>query len=222
MNPVLLLHGALGANTQLEKIKLVLEQNGRVVFSMDFSGHHGRPYSIHGFGIDAFAMDVYDFLEEHSLSQVDIFGYSMGGYVALWLAYQRPELIGQIITFGTKFDWSPASAEKEIKKMNPEKIQEKIPAFAQILERRHQPNDWKEVLYRTAEMMKQLGHQPLLTEEIIGKIKNKTLVCLGDQDEMADLGYSKAVAKMLPNGEFRLLENTGHAIEAMKFRPFID
>ena len=164
MNPVLLLHGALGSSSQLEPLKQKLEARGKEVFMLNFSGHSGVP-SRGSFGIEIFADDVLTFIDKQNLNRVDIFGYSMGGYVAVWLALKHPERVGKIITLGTKFDWSPESAEQEVRKLNAEKIQEKVPAFARILEHRHAPNDWKELLSKTRDMMLSLGNQPLLTEE---------------------------------------------------------
>lgn len=222
MNPILLLHGALGSKSQLEPIKKALEDSGRKVFSINFSGHSGEAFSDNGFGIEVFAEDVWRFLRANQIDRVDIFGYSMGGYVALWLAHKYTNLVGKIVTLGTKFDWSAASAEKEVKKLNPEKIIEKIPAFARLLEHRHAPNDWKELLHKTADMMMSLGNRPLLTEEILKTIKTPTLICLGDKDDMADRGYSEKVAGLLSHGEFRLLENTAHPIEGVQFIPFLN
>lgn len=97
--------------------------------------------------------------------------------------------------------------------MNPEKILEKIPAFARILEKRHAPNDWKELMQKTSSMTLGLGEKPLLTPEVLKSIKNAALISLGDQDDMADRQYSEDVAEWLPGGKFQLLENTPHPIE---------
>jgi pimeloyl-ACP methyl ester carboxylesterase len=212
MIPVLLLHGALGASSQLEKLKIILEGGGRKVLSMNFSGHGGNPFGSN-FGIQQFAQDIIAFLHQQSISQVDIFGYSMGGYAALWLAHQHPDRVRKIVTLGTKFDWSPDSARHEVKKLDAEKILEKVPAFARILETRHAPNDWKELLSRTSDMMLTLGSDPLLKEHHFSKIKTPTLILIGEQDDMADHAYSEVVSKLLPDGQFRLLSNTPHPIE---------
>jgi pimeloyl-ACP methyl ester carboxylesterase len=212
MRPVLLLHGALGSATQLNPLKASLKEHGFTVYSMNFSGHSGESFSAQ-FGIETFAADVEKFLKANQLKQADIFGYSMGGYVALWLAYLHPEVVGKIITLGTKFDWNPESAAREIHKVNPDKILEKVPAFARVLEQRHAPNDWKELLQKTSDMMEQLGNKPLLSEQILATIKAEVLVLRGDQDDMADLMYSKKVAEMLPHAKFASLEKTPHPIE---------
>lgn len=221
MNAVLLLHGALGSKTQLDPLKSELEKKGRRVYSMNFSGHSGQPFST-TFGIETFAEDIERFVTENSISKIDIFGYSMGGYVALWFAHLHPEKVGKIVTLGTKFDWSVASAEKEVKKLSPEKIEEKVPAFARILQGRHQPNDWKELLAKTATMMTGLGAKPLLNEKILSAINHDVHVLLGDQDDMADKDFSVAVSKMLPHGKFDLLSETPHPIEKVKLSMISD
>ena len=213
MNPLLLLHGALGAQAQLDQLLAACHKGGRQVLSMNFSGHGGRPFSSEGFGIEVFSNDVLQFMNERGIARADIFGHSMGGYVALWLAYQQPERIGNVVTLGTKFDWDPASASMEVRKMNPEKILEKVPAFARILQHRHQPNDWKDLMNKTASMMRSLGESPLLGEVHFKQIKQRVHVLLGDADDMADRAFSKQVTNWLPNGRFNLLLQTPHPIE---------
>lgn len=215
MKGILLLHGALGASAQLGPLKATLETRGFDVYDLNFSGHGGEPFA-EKFGIETFALEVRNFILANKLKDLTIFGYSMGGYVALWLAYKHPALVNRIVTLGTKFDWSPDSAAREILKMNPEKIEQKIPAFARLLKTRHDPNDWKVLMQKTAEMMRQLGDAPLLTEEILSKINCPTTIALGDADDMADRAYSEKIAQRLKNGRFILLPETPHPIERVR------
>ncbi len=212
MIPLLLLHGALGSSTQLDPLKRILVEEGFDVYSLNFSGHSGEPFSSN-FGIETFTENILTFLNSKNLHTVNIFGYSMGGYVALWFAHLCPDRVGGIITLGTKFDWTPESALKEVKKLNADKIIEKVPAFARILQTRHAPNDWKELLEKTATMMLRLGDQPLLDESVVRKIHHHTFILLGDLDDMADRKYSEEVSRMLVNGKFIELLATPHPIE---------
>ena len=212
MKPLLLLHGALGSDAQLAALKEALTNKGFFVLSMNFSGHAGKPFQ-NSFGIEAFADDVLRFLDKNNIDSVDVFGYSMGGYVALFLANMHPSRVGRIVTLGTKFDWSVESAAAEVKKLNPEKILEKVPAFARILEGRHAPLDWKLLMHRTADMMIALGENQILDERKLSSIESQVCVMLGDLDDMADREFSERVARVLPNGSFTLLKDTPHPIE---------
>jgi pimeloyl-ACP methyl ester carboxylesterase len=212
MTPILLLHGALGASSQLEPVKELLQASGHQVYILNFSGHGGNSFK-RVFGIEQFGADVLSFLDEFSLKQADVFGYSMGGYVALWLAYQAPARIRRIATLGTKFDWSVESASHEVKKLDPAKILEKVPAFARLLESRHAPNDWKELMSKTSEMMLHLGREPLLTEDKFCRISHPVHIMLGDADDMADRNYSEKIAGLMPYATFELLQDTPHPIE---------
>ena len=73
MNPLLILHGALGSSSQLDPVKLFFENQGRKVHTLNFSGHGGTPFQS-DFGIDQFTTDTFQYLESHQLKQVDIFG----------------------------------------------------------------------------------------------------------------------------------------------------
>lgn len=211
--PLLLLHGALGAASQFDSLQQMLEAQGRKVYTLNFSGHGGKPASQKGFSIPVFADEVFDFLEQNALSQVDIFGYSMGGYVALWLAAHRPEKINKIFTLGTKFDWSEAGAVFETKKLNPDKILEKVPAFAKVLEERHKPLDWKEVMLNTAALMRDLGREPLLHKEVLCSISTQSCIAVGDTDDMVNRFHSEDVSKLLTNASFMTMKETPHMIE---------
>ena len=102
----------------------------------------------------------------------------------------------------------------EVRKLNPDKIEEKVPRFAQFLEKVHAPVDWKTVVTNTAKMMIDLGEKRLL-EKYYSTISCPTLITLGSLDNMSTEEESKSVAMELPNGEFRLIPEAEHPIEKM-------
>ncbi len=212
MKNLLLLHGALGAASMMEPLSERLSGSGFAPQTLNFSGHGGAPFA-EGFGIGQFAEEVLRFMDENGIEKADIFGYSMGGYVALNLASQYPDRVGRIITLATKFDWTPEGAERETKMLDPEKIETKVPAFAQQLADRHAPNDWKLLLRKTADMMLELGQRPLLPPAVLSKINHPCLICLGDADQMVSLAETTQAADALPNGQLRVLEQTPHPFE---------
>ena len=138
----------------------------------------------------------------------------MGGYVALNLALQKPEMIHSITTLGTKFDWSPEAVDKELRMLNPDKIEEKVPKFAEKLREEHNPADWKELMRKTAKIMKGMGEGKRLELKEISKIKHKVIIGLGSEDKMVTVEESKQVAKELSNGKFVTLSGLSHPIDS--------
>jgi pimeloyl-ACP methyl ester carboxylesterase len=212
MKPVLLLlHGAIGSQKQLAIIKDSLSAQFDV-YSLDFSGHGGSEIPDQ-FSISVFAKDVLDYLKTKDISSINIFGYSMGGYVALYLARHFPKTVQQIFTLATKLDWREVVAEKEAKMLVPEKIEEKVPAFAMQLKERHEPQDWKIILRKTADMMLAMGKNPPLSESDFRQIKHTARLGIGDQDKMVSVEETQKVKFYLPNSSLLVMKETQHPIE---------
>lgn len=211
---LLLLHGALGSNVQFVELKEKLVSHFEV-FDFNFAGHGGLPIQ-EPFTIDRFVQNTLDFLDQSGLSKpVYIFGYSMGGYVALKLALDYPGRANKIITLGTKFRWNPESAARDVRMMNPEVIEQKIPAFAATLKARHQPEDWKRIMRLTAEMMTALGEGGAMTREHFRSIDHEVLVCIGTDDHMVTREESAETAGYLKSGNLKIIEGFKHPLEAV-------
>lgn len=133
VNNFLLLHGALGNKNQFLALEQFLQPHFKV-YALNFSGHGGSVFDGE-FSMDTFEKDVLRFMKNNSIEKTHIFGYSMGGYVALKLTLDFPEKIQKIMTLGTKINWNPEAAAKEIKMLDPKKIAEKVPAFAENLKK---------------------------------------------------------------------------------------
>lgn len=216
MKHIILLHGAIGAKDQLEPLAAELKQQGYNVLTLSFSGHGQTPFASN-FGIEKFALELEQFVNENKLDKPTVFGYSMGGYVALYLAYRNPNILGDIITLGTKFEWSPEIAQKEVKMLDSKTIIEKVPKFAEALQKRH-GQDWELLLQKTAEMMLSLGNKNALSLNDFTTIENKVLIGLADKDNMVSLEETTAVYKQLKNGAMYMLPNTKHPIESVNVR----
>lgn len=212
MRHLLLLHGAIGAADQLEPLGVELGRD-YLVHPLNFYGHGGEPMPNEPFSIQLFTDQVHSWLKEKGIDKIDIFGYSMGGYVALHLARQQPDRVGRIMTLGTKFNWTPEIAARELKMLNPDKIQEKIPAFALALSHRHAPNQWQQVLTQTANMMLAMGTHPPLVQTDFESIQNKVLICRGDEDEMVTAVETEQVHNWLPCASLTTFPGTRHPIE---------
>jgi len=208
---VLLLHGALGSKKQFDALSTLLSAHVQVQL-YNFPGHGGSVIP-DIFNIDSFAECLVNFIEDKQLEGCSVFGYSMGGYVALKAAFNKESLFNKIITLGTKFDWSPEATAKEMQMLQPLKVEEKIPHFARMLESEHAPADWKELMIKTAALMKDLSDGTCLKEEDLNKITVPTLITVGDQDSMVSIKESTWASTHLANARFMTLKDTTHPIQ---------
>jgi pimeloyl-ACP methyl ester carboxylesterase len=154
-------------------------------------------------------------MQDHHLESAHFFGYSMGGYVALKLAKDYPGRAQKIITLGTKFKWDPESAAKDVRMMNPDIIEQKIPGYAATLAVRHHPGDWKSIMSRTAEMMTALGAGLAMTSADFESIPHHVLISIGAEDHMVSVEESTVVANLLPHGSLRVIEGVKHPLDGI-------
>jgi pimeloyl-ACP methyl ester carboxylesterase len=211
MQQLVLLHGALGSAENFNSL-LPLLQNDFEVFTFDFEGHGQKKPSENSFTIPGFAQQVLVFLEENKIEKTNIFGYSMGGYVGLYLAKHHPERINKLVTLATKLDWTIQGSQKEASLLNPEIIKEKVPKFAVALEKQHGQN-WGNLMNQTAQMMLELGKSPVIKNHDFTEITIPTLLAVGDKDVMVSIEETVAAYRELPNGQFLVLPNTQHPME---------
>lgn len=212
MQPILLLHGAIGSSVQLQPLADILSGHYDVHL-FNFPGHGGTPPQDEPFSIKTFAAATLKYIQENKLNDLIVFGYSMGGYVALYLAKENPQLFAKIITLGTKFHWNESTAAKEVKMLNADTIAVKVPAFASALEKMHAPNDWKQLLGNTADMLSGMGKDNPLKTEDYSSINTSLLIMLGDRDSMVTLDETVNVYRQLPNAQMAVLPGTPHPIE---------
>jgi pimeloyl-ACP methyl ester carboxylesterase len=209
---LLLLHGALGSRKGFESWKPELGDSYNV-HALDFEGHGEHPSSTAELSIERLTLQLLAYMEEQHIESTDIFGYSMGGYVALHLASIAPQKVRKVMTLGTKFAWSQETAAEEQKKLDPEKIEAKVPHYARYLQDLHPAQDWKALVLRTAAMMKSLGAAPLLSPSLFHGLPHEVCIGLGDGDTMVSREESEEAARAIPQGTFMLLANTPHPLE---------
>ncbi|WP_069130056.1 alpha/beta fold hydrolase [Rhodohalobacter halophilus] len=220
MTPIIFLHGALGTSGQLKPLaeQLDLEQS---IHLMNFEGHGADSISVRPFRMEHFMENVIDFMDQHGIDRADFFGYSMGGYIAMMLAKGHHERVGKISTLGTVLKWSSEIAEREVKFLNPDKIIEKVPAFAAELEKRH-PAGWENVAAKTKDLLLDLGDNPRISDSEWSSISQPVRIHTGDRDATAGIEQSMSVYRELKNGELMVLPDTPHPVERANIKLLAD
>src|SRR5512147_3119755 len=100
--PLVLLHGGLGAGEQFAPILPALGA-GRRVITVDLQGH-GRTADIdRPLRPELLADDIAALVAHLGLPRADVMGYSLGGLTALRTAIQHPACVGRLVLVSVPF-----------------------------------------------------------------------------------------------------------------------
>ncbi len=166
------------------------------------------------FSIDSFIDALRDAVERRDGPAPVVFGYSMGGYVALALEARRPGTFAAIATLGTKFEWTPDHAARESSRLDPVVIAEKVPKFAAALEARHErAGGWRTLLARTAALLHDIAASPSITPERLAGVTIPVRIGVGTRDDTVDMHEAARVVAAMPNAAAVSLDDIAHPIE---------
>lgn len=216
MKNYLLLHGALGSATDFDHF-IPLWNTLHKLKAIDLP-FHGKNASDKAFTLDSFSDYLVEYIEAHYDAPISVFGYSMGGYVALLAAGKKPSLFEQIITFATKYHWNNQIVTRQASMLDAKMIEEKNPAFVEKLKQTHINISWHDLLAKTIKMMQDISDKKYLDKTILSNISCKVLCGVGDKDKMVSIDETINTAQSLPNGNFFVLPNTTHPLEKLNGR----
>ncbi len=212
MKNLLILHGALGAKSQFNALRESLE-NQYNIHCLEFEGHGKYDNYTGSYSIEGFADQTRATLRALGWEKPLVFGYSMGGYVALKLESMHPGTFEKVVTLGTKFNWNPEGAQQEARMLNVEKIEEKVPAFALYLQSLHGETEWKSVVARTADMMISMGVNPPITAEVLSGISLPVHCMRGEKDVMVTEEETLWAVNALQHASYEQVEGWLHPID---------
>ena len=128
---LILLHGALGSKSQFVQLSDLLV-NDYIIHAFDLPAHGELAYQSDVLSMYSFVNYVRNYILKNNLQKPLVFGFSMGGFVALALQSQT-NIFSKIMTLNTKLKWDYETAIKEQKMFDPDIILEKVPHYADML-----------------------------------------------------------------------------------------
>jgi pimeloyl-ACP methyl ester carboxylesterase len=178
--PLVLLHGAFSAiGTSFGELLPGLAEHRKVVaFELQGHGHTAdidRPLSY-----DAMAGDVVAAIERLGLGPADIFGYSMGAFVALKAAIRSPHIVRKLVFMSATYALSGVhpGLMDGLGEMTPEMMHGSA-WHDEYLRIAPHPEDFAELFAKKTDMDRQLND---LQAEDIQKVEAPTLLIIGDSD----------------------------------------
>jgi pimeloyl-ACP methyl ester carboxylesterase len=181
--PLVMLHGGIGASETLAPIVPALAASRRVIL-VDLQGH-GHTADIDRPLRPALMADDIAALASHlGLDSVDLFGYSLGGEVALRTAIQHPGLVRRLVLVSialrrdgnhpeviAAFDLLTEAAAEPMKQSPP------YAHYAQVAPR---PEDWSVLIRKTGELLRD---EYDWTDEI-ASVRARTMLVYADADSV--------------------------------------
>lgn len=207
---LLFLHGALGCAESFTQV-LPHFQEYFTCYTLDFEGHGKRLKG--NYSVDNFVQNVREFIDENQLTDVRIFGYSMGGYVALEYA-MRYSGVNHVFTLGTKFEWSPEIATRETRSLDAAFLLEKAPQFAHQLIHFHGENAWKNVLSKTTQFMTELGSNTSIGNVSWENCSTPVSLIRAHDDKMVGKQETEVVQKRIKFASLHEIDGK-HALESV-------
>lgn len=216
--PVVLLHGAFSTiDKDFGKMIPALAKDHTVI-GIELQGHGHTNDIDRPLSYEAMAADVAQLLQQLKISNADVFGYSMGGGVALQLTLTHPGLVKHLVLASTAY--SPEGMNMA----NPDKL---IPKAQTSLDQSVWRMNYNKVAPDTANWKKLVGHVYGMMggwkgfrAADIKSIKAPTLLIFGDED-MSTPEHQVAMFRLLgggnsgdlyqlPNEQLAILPGTTH------------
>jgi pimeloyl-ACP methyl ester carboxylesterase len=200
--PLILLHGGVGAIEMFGEV-LPLLAEGRRVIAVDLQAH-GRTVDIdRPTTFEAMADDVAALIEHLGLGEADVMGYSLGGGVALRTAIQHPEAVSKLVLVSTPFKrdgWYP-EVLAGMEQMGPAAAEpmKQTPMYQLYSSVAPRPEDWPVLLTKLGELLA----QDYDWSEEVAAMEVPAMIVVGDADSVRTPWHSSscwaAVSKM-PGG----------------------
>lgn len=208
MEKLVLIHGALGDPKEFEAIVPSLEKTYEV-HSFEIPHHGNYKDSKVPFEINALVIDFLKFLRKIGPSY--IYGFSLGGYIAIAAAQIDESNIKGIVTQGTKLDWTVENAKKETATLTVDFLQSQAEGFYNYLVALH-GEYLPQLLEKTADFMTLLGENPIVSKESVQNITIPVRFTRGGKDRMVSEAETRVICQAIPNGRYFEVPHMIHPI----------
>jgi pimeloyl-ACP methyl ester carboxylesterase len=194
--PLVLLHGAYMTIGSFGPLLPALAERRRVI-AVEFQGHGHTADVDRPMTYDSLSDDTAAFMRYLGFENIDVFGYSMGGGVALRLAMRQPELVRKLVAASASYRLDGLYPEvlAGIASITPE-MMEQTPWYAEYARVAPNPDNFPALVAK----LKQLDAAEFAwPEEEVRSIAAPTLLIFGDSDVIS-LDHMVKLFRLLGGG----------------------
>ena len=215
---VVLVHGLGGRAEDWENLAPFLAKNGYRVYLPDLPGYgQSEKPADFSYSVPDEASVVVGFFDALGLKQVDLGGWSMGGWIVQRVAAEHPDRIARLMLFDSagmylKPDWdtglfTPSNAT-ELAELDALLMPHppRLPGFvAQDILRISAQNSW---IIRRALSSMLTGRDA--TDHLLPELKMPVLILWGAEDHITPLSEGEAMHRLIPQSRMEVVSGCGH------------
>lgn len=209
---LIMLHGWKQDVSSFHDVAQILKEDF-TLYLIDLPGFGRSENPKKPFYVSDYANIVAEFIKENKLEKPNFLGHSVGGNIAIKLASENGDLIDKLVLESSSGIRPKKTFLRHILYLNAKIFKYLIPNFFNLKLKVRRWLYWKlESDYLNAGSLKNTLTN-ILDEDltsILSKIKNRTLIIWGENDEQIKSKYGKMIYKLIPNSKFEVLQNTGH------------
>ena len=224
--PLLFLHAAGGAGQWLEFHKMLARRHE--VYAPDHPGFGSSDDLADVEAMDDLVYHYLDVIDRLGLVRPHVVGGSFGGWVAAELAVAAPHLIGSLVLLAPAGLRLPDHPIADLFIMTPEQI---VGTLYHDPAKAGPPPDEPDIdmvlaAYRDATALARFSWTPFLCnpklERRLHRITAPTLVAWSADDRIVPIAHGHRYAERIPNTEFAVVEDCGHAMYFERPAAFAD
>jgi pimeloyl-ACP methyl ester carboxylesterase len=227
--PLVLVHGLGDRDESWAPMLKRLKRAGFHVYAPDLLGYGRSPRPDVSYSISMEEAVVVQFMQAVHLTRADVGGWSMGGWVAMKLALDHPEMVDRLMIYDSAGIYFPATFGPELftpddvagvrrlmSILTPKPID--MPEFAaKAALRKLQRNAW--ILNRsTVAMMSGFD----LLDFRLQNLRQPMLIVWGAQDELIPLSVGETIHRDVPHSVLDVVEGCGHLAPLECAKPVLE
>lgn len=200
--PLILLHFFGSTSSSWDPLIPELAKENRVI-AVDLPGHGKSDYMdttkvyLHKEAAE-YVIGLIDYLQ---LDSINVVGASSGGFITLYMARLRPDLIKKLVIIGGQvyYSWQTRRIISECCGKGPD--ENSISAHGE---------EKATILDKQFYHFRELYGDPAFTPDILSSIKAKSLIIHGDNDDIAPVSNAWEMYKNIPKSSLWIIPNGDH------------
>jgi pimeloyl-ACP methyl ester carboxylesterase len=211
--PLLLLHGALGAvdpavTSGWVSLRPSLAARYRT-FSLEHRGHGRTNNPAARLSYAQMAADIAAFVEQLDLAPIHLAGFSDGATLGLVIGMTRPTLLRSLVCVGANYRVDD-HLRQGMEFFDAAALERESPEFAAELARRHDayhyPGYWRDLV---EQVRTNVEAELAWTEDDLRRISVPTLLIMGEADFALSLEQMLEMRRSIPTSEMLILNHAG-------------